>query len=357
MTKVYGQIESLTKLKEFLHEKGIDRFNSVGEIKHFIKNYENERQKVFEQTENELAAEIDHLKAEESRLQKEYDTLLAKTKKRLNEIVLRYRSRCELIQSKNTENGIQKTFYSIELTVLSALNRFLKLYSDSISKMVTCRSKRSVRNSSKKIIHYTANRKEILRKLLAPRLDKLAYTKEVVDGLESLIAGAIGENLVAKELQKLPETYILFNDFSIDFKRPVYYQKEKSNIYSIQIDHLLVTSAGIFIIETKNWSEKSIERLDFRSPIKQIKRTNFALYSMVASSKELVKQLDRHHWGEKTIPVRNLVVLINHKPKEKFKFVKILALKELNGYITYFEPIFNDAELNIIAEYLKRIEN
>jgi hypothetical protein len=120
---------------------------------------------------------------------------------------------------------------------------------------------------------------------------------------------------------------------------------------------LLVTSAGIFIIETKNWSEKSIERLDFRSPIKQIKRTNFALYSMVASSKELVKQLDRHHWGEKTIPVRNLIVLINHKPKEKFKFVKILTLKELNGYITYFEPIFNDAELNIIAEYLKRIEN
>ena len=29
---------------------------------------------------------------------------------------------------------------------------------------------------------------------------------------------------------------------------------EKDRIFSIQIDHLLLSNSGIFIIETKNWS-------------------------------------------------------------------------------------------------------
>ena len=149
----------------------------------------------------------------------------------------------------------------------------------------------------------------------------------------------------------------MFNNFSIDFERPMYHKKEKSKIYSIQIDHLLVTNSGIFIIETKNWSKRSIERLDLRSPIKQVERTNFALYALLTYSKELVDKLNRHHWGEKIIPLRNLVVMINQKPKEKFKYVKIASLNELNRYITYFEPIFKDSEVNTIVEHLKMIKN
>jgi len=39
MTIVEGQIESLRKLKEQLSENGITRFNSIGDINNFIKNY------------------------------------------------------------------------------------------------------------------------------------------------------------------------------------------------------------------------------------------------------------------------------------------------------------------------------
>jgi len=40
--------------------------------------------------------------------------------------------------------------------------------------------------------------------------------------------------------------------------------------------------------------------------------------------------------------------MINKKPKGQFKHVKIKTLKELNAYIEYFDPIFNDNELNKI---------
>jgi len=139
---------------------------------------------------------------------------------------------------------------------------------------------------------------------------------------------------------------------------PIYYKKENERIFSVQIDHLLVTNSGIFIIETKNWSKKSIESLDFRSPVKQIRRTSYALFVILNSdTKQRGINFRRHHWGDKQLPLRNIVVMINEKPKEKFKYVQVKTLNELNRYITYFEQIFDDSEVESISKHLKRIKN
>ena len=78
-------------------------------------------------------------------------------------------------------------------------------------------------------------------------------------------------------------------------------------------------------METKNWSKRSIDSLDLRSPVDQIIRTSYALFRVVNSK----IQLNKHHWGTKQIPIRNIIVLINEKPKNEFKYVKIKQLKEL----------------------------
>ena len=57
---------------------------------------------------------------------------------------------------------------------------------------------------------------------------------------------------MVKEIKKLPDNYVLINDFNLSFPHPIFYKKYNERIYSIQIDHLLVSRAGIFIIETKN---------------------------------------------------------------------------------------------------------
>jgi len=46
MTIVVGKIEPLKKLKEILNDNGITRFNSIGEINTFIKNYESEKKEI-----------------------------------------------------------------------------------------------------------------------------------------------------------------------------------------------------------------------------------------------------------------------------------------------------------------------
>ena len=119
-------------------------------------------------------------------------------------------------------------------------------------------------------------------------------------------------------------------------------------------DHLLVCQSGIFLLETKNWSKSSIDSLDLRSPVKQIRRTSFALFVLLNSgSRSSGVNLNRHHWGDKKVPIRNLVVMINEKPKEEFKHVKVLSLKELIGYIKYFDHSLDVEEVEDIFEYLK----
>jgi hypothetical protein len=181
---------------------------------------------------------------------------------------------------------------------------------------------------------------------------------KIVESLDTLIAGAIGENLVEKELKKLSDKYILINDFSLKLNKPIYNRKRNYRIYSIQIDHLLISNSGIFILETKNWSKNSIESINLRSPIEQIKRTEYALFIILNNDSPYNwVNLNDHHWGDKQIPIRNIIVMINEKPKEKFKYVQVKTLKELNSYIEYFEPMLDDSEVLRIYKYLNRIKN
>ena len=77
MTIVEGQIEPLKKLKEALSRSGITRFNSVGEIDRFIKNYETEKQQLPSLIESALEAEIQAMQATLTRHQQTYEELKA----------------------------------------------------------------------------------------------------------------------------------------------------------------------------------------------------------------------------------------------------------------------------------------
>ena len=68
-------------------------------------------------------------------------------------------------------------------------------------------------------------------------------------------------------------------------------------------------------------------------------------------------KLTEHHWGDKQIPIKNIIVMINEKPNADFKYVKVKSLRELNKYLTYFEPIFTENEVERIAKYLIKIQD
>jgi hypothetical protein len=111
-------------------------------------------------------------------------------------------------------------------------------------------------------------------------LKELERKKRVIDEINTSIYGAIGEQKVVKELENLPNGYFLINDFSFTFPTPIYNRQEDDYIKSIQIDHVLISPSGVFLIETKNWSKQSLNNLSLRSPVQQIKRSSFALFML-----------------------------------------------------------------------------
>lgn len=72
--------------------------------------------------------------------------------------------------------------------------------------------------------------------------------------------------------------------------------------------------------------------------------------------KRSVKKVEKTPLGRKKIPIRNVVVMIDHKPREEFEHVKVLSLNELNDYVQYFKPIFHEDEVTAIASLLAWVQ-
>ena len=358
MTVVLGQIESLIRIRETLDQKGITRFNSIGDINKFIKNYNNEKEEAFFKIQNDVDLEIDILLAEWHELQKEYDTLQSNAITTLEGRISKLNTKCISLETTPTKNAYIETAIWYQMLFFKAIKFLLEKNFNRLISWKTNKKGGILKSKINGIKAKMPNRQATISKRFTKKLNELEHIKEVAYSLNSLIAGAIGENLVEKELKKLSDTHVLFNDFSLEFNTPIYNKREDDRIYSIQIDHLLVSRAGIFIIETKNWSKKSIARSDMRSPVSQIRRASFALFVILNSNNsEESSFLNKHHWGDRKLQIRNLIVMINNKPKEEFKFVTVKVLNELNDFINYFEPIYDESEVESIVQHLKNIKN
>ena len=358
MTIVEGQIEPLKQLKEALSRSGITRFNSIGEIDRFIKNYETEKQQLPSLIESALEAEIQGMRSTLARDQQTYEELKAGIRNEITQKAQELEVETRKARDKSKRNFFYRIVYFLKIKNLSRRSSNLEENLESIIKKKTSNAEDKVAKLEIEIADCLENKRKIISERCKASFEDLTYTKEVVDGLYTLIAGAIGESSVVKALQQLSDDCYLFNDFSLIFDPPIYNKNEDDRIFSIQIDHLLVCQSGVFLLETKNWSRRSIENLDLRSPVKQILRTSYALFVLLNSDSKFNDiKLERHHWGTKKIPIRNVIVMTNEKPKEEFKHVKVLSLSELNGYIQYFEQLFSGNEVKSIFEYLKNRMN
>jgi len=351
MTVVVGQIEPLTKLKLILNKNGITRFNSIGEINAFINNYEYEKKEVPKIIESKLNQEINNLQSVLTKREQFLDDFRTESLNELNHDIKKTEKTLEQTLERSKRNIFNKILYYLKIKKLRKKILYFEKNKENIISMKTRSTEQEVTKTKNKLDDYITNKDDIICRRCAESYREIDSTKEVVDGLYTLIAGAIGENSTVNELQKLSDNYYLINDFSAEFNPPIYNKRNKDRIFSVQIDHLLISQSGVFLLETKNWSKKSINSLDLRSPVEQILRASYALFVLLNGESNV--NLTRHHWGSKKIPIRNIIVMTGEKPKEEFKHVKVLSLNELVGYINYFDETFSQAEAKNIFNYLK----
>lgn len=351
MCKVYNTIGALTTIQHELVKNNIDDFNTIDELITFQKEYYFTEQKIIQQHTLNIQQEKLTLEKEVNDFYHSIQTNKVKIKEKQN------------LKLKVLFNKIEKlppTHSKIIPTIIDYWINFIIWVNITITHiewkykiiMFEVIAKIKFENTKKRFKYITNNFQEAVKQSSEIKLNNHQLKKKVISRMNKSIYGAIGEQKVVDTLQKLSDDYTLINDFNYTFKSPLKNPQKKALIKTIQIDHILIAPSGIFLIETKNWSEHSINNFEIKSPVQQTNRSGYALYKVLNNSNFLKWSLTKHHWGHKKIPVKNIIVFINNKPIEEFQGVKILALSELINYIKYFPPIYETFETRKITQYL-----
>jgi len=160
---------------------------------------------------------------------------------------------------------------------------------------------------------------------------------------EGEVAGAAAELEVIAILQQLPAGWVLLNDVNLSANRWYYYNKQ--HLKTAQLDHVVVGPGGIFVIETKNWSRKFVEKGDFFDPYEQIARAAFLCHKTLKGSGVPAK-------------TRGIIATKTRLPtKPKDSYTKILRPDELCSYIRLFKPQITPAEVESVVAALSQFVN
>lgn len=356
MCKVYNPVGSLTTVKSHLLDNNIQDFKSVNELIAFRKSYPSVKQEIISNHQLLIEKERETLCDELVSLQ---DSINAKKNEVEEQLKL------EIEELELSISSILSTNFNVFKKVIAHFKKKqiefkVLLKKRTFNQDINYALKHLTNNYDVKDSRYQyiqSNFDDAVMDSALLKLSEHERRKKVIDHINNSIYGAIGEQKVVKELERLSDDYILINDFNYTFYPVIYNKQNDDRIKSIQIDHVLISRSGIFIIETKNWSQESMESLNLYSPVQQIKRTNFALYRLLNTNISNTKvRLNNHHWGDRKLPIRNLIVLIKNKPIEEFQHVKVLTLNELLGYVNFFQPCFSNNEVQSIANYLLSLQ-
>lgn len=349
MAHIYRQIDSTKTLRAELDSRNISMFNSIREIEDFKRNYNSLKEDVLTQAQINLQKEI-------SQKSIKLESLKEDLKEHVISLEDEIKSQIHILETKvsdlnerlKNESFLKKVFIAIRRWQNnSKLNQLITNRDQRISRRTASRVQ-EVEGIQSELDQLIQNRVKIANDRSKNEFYELERTKKAIEELRTIIAGAKGEYAVEQELRKLPNNFYVINDYKLDFVRPIINKQTGEKIFSIQIDHLVVTPGGVFILETKNWSQKSIKSINLRSPIEQIQRSSYALF--VFMNKNI--SINTHHWGSKQISLKNILVMTGATTTHKFQYVKVKELKELNVYLKYFDAIYSDNETKWLANTL-----
>ena len=351
MAQIYGQIGCLTTLIKDLKKNHINEFETMDDIyifrngyNTFLKKTKIEQREVFINELTKLESDHRDMLADFSNQMKERQGIL---KKELAEIKTKL---ANLKQEKRRFMRIMKFFTNRKLQKREYILKFS--FEQEVEEPFK-KIKKQIIKIKQEIEYRKKNADMIIELSVAKHTQEQRKALAVFRENRSLFYGAVGEEKALNELSKLPDNYHIINDYRLKFIKPIYNKKNNDRIYSVQIDSIVVGPTGIYLIEIKNWSKESVDSLDLFSPVQQIRRHNFAMFVLLNRGiKENDIEISSHHWGDRKVSPQNIMLLISHKPNQKFQYVEVLSLKEIRCYISQREAIFNNQDIASLIRFL-----
>jgi len=152
------------------------------------------------------------------------------------------------------------------------------------------------------------------------------------------------EDVVRRELHRLPSTYYIFKDVCLSLYRPVNYRKTQDSINFCQIDFVVIGPKVIFIIEAKEWSEQILKETS-DLPLKEADKAGLVFYIRI------------YNRFCKKFPIYNVVVMLQKVPKVTYEYVRHLTVREVYWFIVRREGILPKKKITKIVRWLTKISN
>ncbi len=354
MAKVFNKVGTISTLKAELHRRNIHQFHSVREIQAFEREFDDLKASILQKSRKALLTEKDQIFQKIEEIEFQIESKRKAAEQFIDQKINIIENRINFLEEQRK--------YVILKAISPILISFLKVRCNRISYSKPQYIRHSIRQENddrerleKRFDEISNNLENIVISVSSDEIQKLVSAKSAIDDVQPLIYGAIGESKVSSTLSELPDDYIVINDVNVKLSKPLYMKSENDRIFSFQIDHVVVGPTGIFAIETKHWSKTTIEKADFFSPIKQIRRSGFALFRMLNSAIHNGELSLTGTWGDRSVSVRNVLVLTASYEKKKFQHVKIIDLSSLNGYIQWFEKEIGLKEVQSISSYIRHL--
>ena len=319
--RIYGQSGAL---KDLLKKIDAPKIQALEDVLRFRKNYAAVRQEKLDDSIAQVKLRISKMLAEMNQLKLERDEVLKSKSEELNQTISHLED--ALARPYGQRNFFMDFFYKITKWARDRKIKYFKNNFQRILCSVTKDRDKRIAGKESEIKHIENNIEVVAKDNISSELRRLDAINNAIEKEKYLVYGAIGETNVINEFKKLPKAYHVINDFKIEIDPPIYNRAEDDRIYSIQADHLVVGPTGIFVIETKYWSNKSISNEMLFSPVKQVKRAGFALFVLLndaIKSRQIVRLVN--NWGERKISLKQIVVSINSVPHSEFQYVKVLG--------------------------------
>ena len=157
-------------------------------------------------------------------------------------------------------------------------------------------------------------------------------------------AGASGEVDVLNKLKLLDDGHHVLCGLNIRLRDWEWYGNKK-NLRSAQMDFVVVSNKGVFLIEAKNWSTAYYHRRIKFTPHEQADRAGIVLKISLRSS----------WFSPRRPPVTSILVPTqeNMDHEDSFGNIVVMYLSGLNNFIEREEQIFSEKDVKRIVNRLK----
>ena len=350
MAQIYRQVGSLTQLIDELAREGIGAFRTMDEIRSFRNNCRNSLNRIRERYREILRREVADLESKGRELSWRLDEKIQERDYCLRNELRELRG---MLAGDEERNMLLRWVFFFRKKRLTKRKKLLENSFDEESRRPFGKEFAEINDIRVQIEDRKNNAEDWIERYSARDIEKEKRSLGVLRKHKYLFYGAEGEERVTRALSELPDTFTVINDYWLEFSQPIYDRNNNDRILSIQIDHLVVGPTGLYLVETKNWSQDSVGNPELFSPIKQLRRNNFAIFVLLNQAVER-GEIDNfsNHWGNQRVSPKNILCLINHRPNLEFQYVRMLSERQIVRYVRNQRQTFSQLEVNSLTENL-----